>query len=181
MKVWKHFCTITKHRWMVRKHCFAVGLYKQGMLHDLSKYSFEEFWTGAKYYQGNRSPNTAEREVYGYSLAWMHHKGRNKHHYEYWTDLNLKTATYEPVPMPPKYFVEMIMDRIAACKIYNKGHYTQSDPLNYFTHAMESRDGLFMHEETKQRLIRVLTMLSTDGEKETFKKLKAFLKGEIDL
>ena len=66
----------------VMKNCFAVRLYRQGLLHDLSKYSWEEFATGVKYYQGNRSPNAAEKEEKGYSAAWLQkHKGRNKHHF----------------------------------------------------------------------------------------------------
>ena len=80
MKPWQHFKTITHHRLLVMLGCFRVGLYRQGLTHDLSKYSPAEFWQGAKYYQGTRSPNTAEREENGYSLAWMHHKGRNRHH-----------------------------------------------------------------------------------------------------
>ena len=80
--IWRHYCTITKHRRLVRRHCFKIGLYWQGLTHDLSKYSPEEFWTGVRYYQGDRSPNAAEREDVGYSRAWLHHKGRNKHHYE---------------------------------------------------------------------------------------------------
>lgn len=48
----KHFCTITRHRLLVCKHCFKIGLYWQGLTHDLSKYSPEEFWTGVRYYQG---------------------------------------------------------------------------------------------------------------------------------
>ena len=86
--IWNHFSTITRHRNLVRKHCFQIGLYWQGLTHDLSKYSPEEFWTGVRYYQGNRSPNAAERETVGYSRAWLHHKGRNKHHYEYWIDIS---------------------------------------------------------------------------------------------
>ena len=69
-----HFLTITKHKCEVMKNCFAVGLYRQGLLHDLSKYSWEEFAIGVKYYQGNRSPNAAEKEEKGYSAAWLHHK-----------------------------------------------------------------------------------------------------------
>ena len=80
---WKHFRTITYHKYLVMKGCFAVGLYRQGLTHDLSKYSPAEFLVGAKYFQGNRSPNNAEREEKGYSSAWLHHKGRNRHHYEY--------------------------------------------------------------------------------------------------
>ena len=82
MKILQHFKTITYHRWLVRQGCFKVGLYWQGLTHDLSKYSPTEFWVGARYFQGTRSPNGVEREQKGYSEAWMHHKGlspgRNK-------------------------------------------------------------------------------------------------------
>ena len=108
MKAWQHFKTITRHRFIVMAGCFRVGLYWQGLTHDLSKYSPTEFLQGARYYQGIRSPNAAEREVKGYSEAWMHHKGRNRHHYEYWTDMNMERRVYESVPMPRKYLVEPI-------------------------------------------------------------------------
>ena len=86
MKALQHLKTINHHKWLVCQGCFKVGLYKQGLLHDLSKYSPTEFLVGCKFYQGTRSPNNAEREVKGYSAAWLHHKGRNRHHYEYWLD-----------------------------------------------------------------------------------------------
>ena len=170
--VWKHFKTITHHRRLVRHGCFRVGLYWQGLTHDLSKYSPIEFWTGVRYYQGNRSPNTAEREAKGYSEAWMHHKGRNKHHFEYWTDINPATRQYEPVEMPRKYLAEMVMDRIAACKIYHGSAYTDADALNYLVHAEEVRDGSMMHPDTRRELLYVLTMLRDRGEKETFRFLR---------
>ena len=106
-KFWGHLKTITHHRHLVMRGCFRMGLIWQGLTHDLSKYSPTEFFAGVRYYQGNRSPNTAEREANGYSLAWMHHKGRNRHHFEYWTDLSPETRTYEPVDMPVKYLCEI--------------------------------------------------------------------------
>ena len=90
-----HFQTIRHHKKLVRRECFKMGLYWQGMTHDLSKYSPVEFWSGCRFYQGTRSPNAREREVIGYSRAWLHHKGRNRHHFEYWTDYNPKTKTLE--------------------------------------------------------------------------------------
>ncbi|MBQ4566108.1 MAG: catalase [Oscillospiraceae bacterium] len=168
MKAWKHFCTITKHRWAVRKHCFRVGMYWRGLVHDLSKYSPTEFMTGARYYQGTRSPNSRERELIGYSAAWMHHKGRNKHHYEYWTDLDLKTRKYVAMPMPRKFFAEMIMDRIAACKIYHGKAYTDADALEYLDNSSEGRDNTMMNPQTKEELRYILVMLKEKGEKETF-------------
>ena len=86
---WLHFRTITRHKLLVMKYCFRIGLYKQGLLHDLSKYSPTEFLVGCKYYQGTRSPNNAEREATGVSMSWLHHKGRNRHHFEHWVDYSL--------------------------------------------------------------------------------------------
>lgn len=175
---WKHFCTITKHRWRVRSDCFKVGLIRQGLTHDLSKYSWAEFRTGVLYYQGTRSPNSREREVVGYSTAWMHHKGRNKHHFEYWTDLNLQMRCNAPVPMPRRYLVEMVMDRIAACKTYNGASYTDSDPLNYFLKSSESKGDSLIHAQTKRELTCLLTMLRDSGEVETFRFIReVVLKG----
>ena len=119
MKAFAHFCTITKHKKLVLKECFRVGLYKQGLLHDMSKYSWTEFRVGCRYYQGTRSPNNAEREEKGYSSAWLHHKGRNKHHYEYWIDYSLEGPNLlAGMKMPVRYVVEMFLDRIAASKVY---------------------------------------------------------------
>lgn len=169
MNFLKHFRTITKHRRLVRKGCFAVGLYRQGLTHDLSKYSPTEFRSGIKYFQGNRSPNSKERELFGYSLAWMHHKGRNKHHFEYWTDLDLKTRRYAPVPMPRKYLAEMVMDRIAACKTYHGKAYQDGDALTYLEQSSEAKESSLMHPQTKRELVYLLTMLRDRGEKETFR------------
>ena len=176
MKAWNHFITITHHRLLVCRNCFRVGLIWQGLTHDLSKYSPTEFLVGAKFYQGTRSPNAAERDLKGYSEAWIHHKGRNRHHYEYWTDMSPVTRCYESVPMPRKYLVEMVMDRIAACRVYQGQAYTDASPLVYFD---KSRDKELMHPELRRQLGHLLTMLRDRGEKETFRYLRrSVLKGE---
>ena len=109
--------------------CFRMGLYWQGLIHDLSKYSLTEFKTGVEYYQGNKSPNAAEREDKGYSEAWLHHKGRNRHHYEYWTDVTKdRSLGIVGIKMPVKYVAEMFADRVAACKTYEKDRYTTMSP-----------------------------------------------------
>lgn len=169
-KAWEHFKTITYHKYLVAQGCFRVGLYKQGILHDLSKYGPTEFMVGVKYFQGDRSPNNAEREAIGYSSAWLHHKGRNKHHYEYWVDYcsGIEAIT-APVPMPRKYVAEMIMDRIAASKVYRGKDYTDADPLNYYLLG----DGKIpIHPETAEILERMLRMLAEKGEEETFRCIK---------
>ena len=170
MKALEHFKTITGHRRLVRQGCFSVGLYRQGLMHDLSKFSPSEFLVGAKYYQGNRSPNNAEREDIGFSSAWLHHKGRNKHHYEYWIDYSIHEAPpgmhgMMPAPMPMRYIVEMLMDRIAACKIYNGDAYTQSSPIEYYNRGLDPAP---MHPKTKAFLELFLHMIEVWGEEETF-------------
>ena len=65
MKLINHLKTINQHKYYVTKLCFMCGLYKQGLMHDLSKYSYTELKTGAKYWVGTRSPNSIERETIG--------------------------------------------------------------------------------------------------------------------
>lgn len=145
-----------------------MGLYRQGLLHDLSKYGPAEFLTGIRYFQGDRSPNNAEREEKGYSGAWLHHKGRNKHHYEYWIDYSAHgiPGGMAPVPMPDKYIAEMIMDRIAASKVYRGKEYKDSDPLDYY---YTGTDHAPLHEDTREKLLKMLKMLAENGEEETFR------------
>jgi hypothetical protein len=173
MNLFKHFNTITRHRHQVIKHCFKAGIGFQGLFHDLSKYSPTEFITGIKNYQGNRSPNEYERETKGYSYAWLHHKGRNRHHFEYWTDYNPIERRIQPIKMPLKYVAEMFCDRVAASKIYKGKDYTDSSALEYFINGKPNR---FINTETSLFLEKLLVMLSERGEKETFAYLKKKVK-----
>ena len=168
MNWYKHLKTINHHKWLVMKNCFRVGLYKQGLLHDLSKYSWAEFSVGVKYYQGDRSPNDAEREDKGYTSAWLHHKGRNKHHLEYWVDYSTDhSGALAGCKMPEKYVVEMFCDRIAASKNYNKEKYNDSFPLEYFRKG-KARKNHLLHPETDALLESLLVMLAEKGEDYTF-------------
>ena len=179
MNIWKHFCTINHHKILVMRGCFQVGLIKQGLLHDLSKYSPTEFIVGCKYYQGNMSPNNAEREAIGYSSAWLHHKGRNRHHFEYWLDYSIRPAKgkcpLQAVQMPRRYVAEMLMDRICASKNYNKEAYTQHDPLTYFERG---RGHYLLNPQTSRELHGMLRILDQRGEEELMYFVKNYyLKG----
>jgi hypothetical protein len=172
--LWGHFCTINIHKIRVMINCFRVGLIKQGLLHDLSKYSLEEFIPGVLYYQGTRSPNAAEREDKGFSRAWLHHKGRNKHHYEYWIDFT--TDMSEGLvghKMPLNYVIEMMMDRIAASKTYKGKDYTDASPWEYYMHA---KNYMVIAPETRKLLEELLLMLKNQGEKRIFSYIRNLLK-----
>lgn len=168
-----HLHTVNSHRRLVRKYCFKLVLYRQGMMHDLSKYSPSEFIPGVKYYQdGHRSPNNAQREDEGVSKAWLHHKGRNKHHFEYWIDYDVEgnSTILAGMKMPVKYVAEMFCDRVAASRIYNKDKYKDSDPLDYYIKGLGH---YIMHPETDELLHNLLKMLADKGEEYTFAYIKA--------
>lgn len=168
MRPWAHFKTITKHRRLVRRYCFRLGLYWQGLTHDLSKYSPGEFWRGAKYYLGFRSPNDAERRANGVSLAWLHHKGRNRHHFEYWTDYVVQPdgrVEYGGCRMPMKYIAEMFCDRIAASRTYLGDQYTDAAPYDYL---VGSEGHILIHPETDGEIREMLRVLRDEGEDAAF-------------
>ena len=174
-KWYKHLKTINEHKIEVGKNCFRCGLYKQGILHDLSKYSPTEFLVGAKYYQGTRSPNDAEREDKGYTSSWLHHKGRNKHHLEYWLDYDLekRDGSMVGMKMPDNYIVEMFCDRVAASKIYHRDDYTDRTPLDYYLHG---KSKFLLHPYSRKKLEMLLYMLAEKGEEETFAYAKRYMK-----
>ena len=176
MNIKGHFETITRHKLLVMKYCFECGLYEQGLAHDLSKYSPTEFIPGCIYYQGDHSPNEAERAAKGFTSAWLHHKGRNKHHLEYWID-------YAPngdhamagMRMPNRYVAEMVCDRIAASKNYKGTSYTDAAAWEYYEH---SRDHYILHPETRKQLETCLLILRDEGEDECFRYIRTQLLGK---
>ena len=165
-----HLNTIMKHRRRVIYHCYKAGILRRGLLHDLSKYSPTEFFEGVRYFSGTRSPNVGERKVKGFSEAWMHHKGRNRHHFEYWTDYNPETKMVSPVKMPLVFVKEMFCDRVAASKVYQGKSYTDAHPYSYFEPGKARRK---IHPETSDLLEEWLLMLKEKGEKETFSHIKS--------
>ena len=141
-RFWGHLSTINHHKILVTKLCFRCHLY----------------------YQGFRSPINREKEVKGYSLGWLHHKGRNRHHWEYWLDNgNVKNGVIA-IEMPVNYVVEMICDRIAASMTYQKENYTDASALEYF---LNGYDRVMMHPNTKALTQHILEYLRDHGLDQT--------------
>ena len=159
-KYWEHFKTITKHKWYVGIECFKRGLYWQGITHDLSKYSPTEFLESAKFFRGNGSPISVAKKINGYSIAWLHHKGHNKHHWEYYTDF--KYGEVYTTKIPYRYIVEMCCDMIGASKAYLKEEYNREKPLEYFdSHC----DKWIMDGESLEELRNMLVDVSMGWER----------------
>lgn len=162
-KFFKHLNTVNTHRRYVRKYCFKKGLYIQGLTHDLSKYSPTEFFTSVKYYQGNRSPILAEKEEKGYSELWLHHKGRNKHHWQYWVDWKKGETNGVPFPhlMPPKYVAEMMCDMMAASKAYHPKDWTWDKFTEYYNNNFCKER--VVHEYVERFLDTIVELISLNS------------------
>ena len=156
--IFHHLHTIHTHRKWVRHYCFMFGLYKQGLFHDLSKYSPTEFWESVKYYQGTSSPIDACKKVNGYSMAWFHHRGRNKHHYEYWCD-NFDKGNITSNLMPYNYFVEMFCDFLAAGRAYMGKDFTFDKEHKWW---LSKREHCAMNKKQIKMLDFIFFTLATD-------------------
>ena len=151
MKLFKHLKTIFIHKWYVFINMCRCGYVWRGITHDMSKFSWTELSESVKYYNGTISPIDMCKKDKGYSNAWLHHKGRNKHHYEYWVDYLDQGG--KPIEMPRKYVIELICDWIAAGKTYahNAGKkFTYKDELEYVKWKLKSAK---MHETTKDYVL----------------------------
>lgn len=157
----KHLKTVIIHRYWVCYYCFKAGLYWQGLVHDLSKFSPTEFFESVKYYQGTSSPIDACKKEKGYSLAWQHHKGRNKHHYEYWQD-NFDNGTTHLI-MPFKYNLEMICDYLGAGRAYSGKNFTYKGELEWWNNVKRSKKA--MHPVNMKFTDKMMKLISINGIK----------------
>ena len=153
-----HLHTILTHKWYVFKNCVKAGIIWQGITHDLSKFSPTEFFESVKYYQGTRSPIDACKEANnGRSDAWLHHKGCNKHHFEYWVD-GVDTGTVTPIEMPFKYALELVCDYLGAGQAYQKKNFTYKGELEWW--YAKQKSGLKMDLRTREFVTIMLNTMA---------------------
>ena len=160
----KNFKLITRQRWVVFKLCCKVGQPWRGLCHDLSKYSPTEFFEGVKYYVGTHSPITEAKRDRGYSKAWLHHKGRNKHHPEYWVD---ELAPIKRPVIPYSYAVEMVCDKLAAGIIYEGKNWTKEYEYEYWKREKER---VKLNDKMKNFMDEVLSQVADKGIDKTLTK-----------
>ena len=157
MKLIKHTKLVLKHKWIVFKLCCKIGIPWRGFMHDWSKFSPTEYIESIKYYDGHKSPITLCKADKGYSEAWLHHKGRNKHHPEYWVDLTLPDKT---VIMPYKYAAEMICDKMAAGIVYQGKDWNKDWQITYYK---RERERILIHPQVDKFLLATFIMVSEKG------------------
>lgn len=173
-RLFGHIGTVCKHKHHVRVACFKMGRYRQGIFHDMSKFSLTEFVPSVKYYSGTFSPNNVDRVLNGCSSSWLHHKGRNRHHFEYWIDFTPQKEPYVMgCRMPLKYVAEMVADRYAACVAYNGKNYSKGDAWEYYARGKGNH---IIHPDTIAVLEKALAVMRDDGEDAAFAYMKSILK-----
>lgn len=160
LNIFKHFKIVCRHKFYVGKYCFIAGLYRQGIVHDLSKFSPIEFFESARYFDGKVSPIDVCKKKNGWSKAWMHHKGRNPHHYEYWVD-NFDNGGV-PLPMPFKYALELCCDYIGAGKAYMRKEFSFDAEYQWWLN--KCCHPLAMNIQTKEFIDSVLYLLKETGD-----------------
>ena len=183
-KFFNHIKTIMTHRKYVRKMCFKMGLYWQGLVHDLSKYSIAEMKI-LKYWTGKGSPHQACREILGYSPSWIHHYHRNKHHYQFFLDDD-ELGKIIPIKMPYKYVIESVCDMIGASKAYNKENWKPEMLWNYWMEKCKGKRIMHPHSEyLTEKMLWYYTQFGEDRFVEWYKLSKKeiedkYNKGELD-
>lgn len=151
-----HIKTICKHKFWVFYYCAKAGFIWRGIKHDMSKFSPTEFIESIKYYTGVSSPIDECKKVNGVSNAWMHHKGRNDHHYEYWVD-NLDNGG-KPLQMPFECAVEILCDFLGAGRAYSGNSFTYRGELKWFINRINSN--IAMHSHTIKFIYLSLSFMS---------------------
>ena len=112
------------------------------------------------------------------SLAWLHHKGRNRHHFEYWIDYCIAadgSVYMGGCKMPLRYVAEMFCDRIAACRTYLRENYTDAAPYDYY---VRSKKHILIHPDTSRQIEEMLLMLKEQGEEAAVTHVRTLLKNE---
>jgi hypothetical protein len=141
LKFFKLLKRIIIHKFWVAYYCFQLKLFWQGIIHDLSKFSLIEIKGALKYWNDTKSSLSYEKDLNGYSKTFLHHRGHNPHHYEYW--IHSLDEGGIAAKMPKKYVLELICDYLAACKTYG------GNPRNEFYWWEENKNKLKIHSETK--------------------------------
>lgn len=159
-----HLKRVCIHKYFVGRYLMKCGFYAQAITHDLSKFSYTEISESIKFYEEGRSPIEVAKEKQGYSLAWLHHRGRNKHHNTYWTDnydrvmMGKKLTCYI---MPFRYAVELVCDYLGASIAYNKNHELVIDDAIAFWNKIKDKEA--MHPAIKDFVTTVYREIKYNG------------------
>ena len=174
-RAFHHLKTVLKHKYWVFRYAWMAGIPFRGIIHDFSKFSPTEFCKSVKWYNGKQSPVACEREVMGFSEIWLHHRGHNSHHFEYWVywvdkdkDKDLGDGGVIVPIMPFKDALEMVCDWLGAGRAYLGTDFSMTKQIEYFDRATNSP---FIHPQTKLFVWLMYQGLANASDKKAMKKV----------
>ena len=131
--------------------------------HDLSKFSFSEFWSYASFYYG-------DKDQHKYEKAWLHHLRANDHHWEhyivnYTIGMNVDLCSQNALEMKNEAILEMATDWLSAERAY-KGRW----PIpGQWVWAQNSVNKIGMNPISKKKFFALLAFLGFGADiKEVF-------------
>ena len=147
--------------------CFKVGLIWRGMIHDISKFSFDEFIPYANYFYGKKDNDISRgRNSTGYykptdtgdlafDFAWLLHQKRNRHHWQWWI-LPEDSGGIKVLEMGYNDTYEMISDWIGAGKA--QGHLSPKEDRLFEVRRWygANMDKMQLHPNTRSKIESII-------------------------
>ena len=140
--------------WLKEHGITNLSIDEQINVHDMSKYTEEEYDPYDAYFYGNKTKKVQEE----FDYAWLHHIHNNPHHWQYWLLVNDEDGTYA-LEMPENYVIEMISDWWAFS--HKKGNLYE-----IFDWYKEKKKHMILHEKTKKLVEDILDRIKTELGKE---------------
>ena len=129
---WPYLGYVVRHKWYVGVACAKAGLWREAILHDLSKLLPDEFGPYARNFYGCEAAEALREgaRLKGYyhkpgansefDAAWLRHQHRNPHHWQHWLLVQDDDPTMA-LEMPRRKAVEMVCDWRGAGKAQGHG------------------------------------------------------------
>lgn len=133
---------VLRHKSYVFFECLRLGVpFFIAIFHDWDKFLPDEWFPYARTFYAPDGTNQYLPDKTGFSVAWLKHQNRNKHHWQYWM-ITWDKGNTECLPMPDVYRREMLADwRGASLALFGE------DNTAYW--YLENQDNIQLHPETR--------------------------------
>lgn len=134
---------VDRHRRLVLEEAIQLDIPGRGRLHDLSKFSLDEFGPYADYfYGGHKLGNVPSAVQEALDHAWLLHQKRNDHHWQYWV-LRKDDGPAKVLRMADDAAREMLADWRGA------GRAIMGDKADTGAWYVKNRLRIMLHPETR--------------------------------
>ena len=132
MSLFKHLkyaSYLARHKAYVTLECFHQGLFRRGLMHDLSKLRPSEWLPYTEFFYGEKAAPVREKTGYykptdtgdqSFDFAWLLHQKRNDHHWQWWV-LPKDDGGLKILKMSPEARLEMVCDWCGASRAQGYG------------------------------------------------------------